>query len=67
MEISDHPHGEHDAGWQEYPMFKKIVEVAPGVDALDELEAAEGSLLEQRGQEPRCSALPILTRHASPL
>ena len=49
MEISDHPHGEHDAGWQEYPMFKKIVEVAPGVDALDELEAAGGSLLEQRG------------------
>ena len=52
MEASDQPHGDHDAGGQEHPKFKKIVEVASVVNALDELGVAESSLQERSGQEP---------------
>ncbi len=40
--------------------LKKIVEVAP---VVNELGAAEGSLLERKGQEPRCGAANTHTPH----
>jgi hypothetical protein len=35
VDTSDHPQGEHDACVQEYQKFKKILEVAPVMNALD--------------------------------
>ena len=48
MDASDHQHGEHDAGGQEYPKLEMIVEVAPVMNALDQIGAADGHMLRSK-------------------